>query len=347
MLGEADAGKILAMVDLVWLTDADAPEWPLFAGLLAEFWSEVIPGERPIPVSELQAELLFAPRHRRVLPLLGRWDDRPVAAATLVMDDRRPDTAWLKFLFVTPERRRQGIGGTLLDALAARAVTHGRTRLSTSTPLDHLPATAFMTQAEGRPRDVSEQSRCPTRGLDVGMLTGWVDRAHERASGYSLVSFDGVCPAEHLEAFAAVVPVMNTAPGGHGNEQARPSPEYVRDNMEAHVRQGNDSWTVCARDNTTGDFVGYTELSISHHRRWWARQGDTGVDPDHRRRGIGRWLKAHNALRLLGQRPDVEYIETWNAVGNTSMLAINRAMAFEPIRLWRQWDLPVCARKNP
>ena len=334
------------MVDLVWLADADASEWPVFADLVAGFWSQVISGERPIPVSELRAEVLFAPRHRRVLPLLARWDDRPVAAATVVMDDRRRETAWLKFLFVTPERRREGIGGTVLDALAARAVTDGRTRLNTSTPLDEPPAMAFMTQAGGRARDVSEQYRCPTRSLDVGMLTGWVDRAHERASGYSLVSFDGVCPEEHLQAFAAVVPVMNTAPGGHGNEQAPPSPGYVRDNMEAHVRQGNDSWTVCARDDTTGDFVGYTELSISHHRRWWARQGDTGVDPEHRRRGIGRWLKAHNALRLLAQRPDVEYIETWNAVGNTPMLAINRAMGFQPIRLWQQWDLPASARNR-
>lgn len=108
--------RILPMVDLFWLADADAPEWPLFADLVAGFWSEVIPGERPIPVSEFRAEVLFAPRHRRVLPLLGRCDDRPVAAATLVMDDRRPETAWLKFLFVTPDRRREGIGQTLLDA---------------------------------------------------------------------------------------------------------------------------------------------------------------------------------------------------------------------------------------
>jgi len=144
------------MVDLVWLAAADAPEWPMFADLVAGFWSEVIPGERPIPVSELRAEVLFAPRHRRVLPVLGRRGDRPVAAATLVMDDRRPETAWLKFLFVTPDRRREGIGGTLLDALAARTVTDGRTRLSTSTPLDHRPATAFMTQAGGQAREVSE-----------------------------------------------------------------------------------------------------------------------------------------------------------------------------------------------
>jgi GNAT superfamily N-acetyltransferase len=179
------------------------------------------------------------------------------------------------------------------------------------------------------------------------MLTEWVARARERAGGYSLVPFDGVCPPEHLEAFAAVVPVMNTAPGAHVDHQAPPSPEYVRDNMAAHVRQGNDSWTVCARDDATGRFVGYTELSISHHRPWWARQGDTGVDAEHRRRGIGRWLKAHNALRLLRERPDVEYIETWNAVGNTPMLAINRTMGFAPVALWQQWELPVSAGSEP
>lgn len=194
------------MVDLAWLADADTSEWPQFADLLAGFWKEVIPGERPIPVSELQAEVLFAPRHRRVLPLLAGRDDRPVAAATLVMDDRRPKRAWLKFLFVTPDRRREGIATTLLDAISERAATDGRTCLSTSAPLHHRPATAFISQAGGQARDVSEQNRCPTRALDVVMLTGWVDRARDRAGGYSLVSFDGVCPAEHLEAFAAVIP---------------------------------------------------------------------------------------------------------------------------------------------
>jgi hypothetical protein len=81
------------MVDLVWLASADTLEWPPFADLLGAFWSEVIPGERPIPVSELLAEVLFSPKHRRVLALLARSDDRPVAVASLVMDDPRPKKA--------------------------------------------------------------------------------------------------------------------------------------------------------------------------------------------------------------------------------------------------------------
>lgn len=337
-------GRLVAVVELVWLADADKGEWAMFADLLAAFWDDVIPGERPIPVSELRAEVLFAPRHRRVLPVLARSDGRPVAAATLLMDERRPADAWVKFLFVTPDRRREGIGAALLRALGERAATDGRTRVSTRTLLHQRRATAFMRRAGGQARDIGEQNRCRTAAIDVAMLNGWVDRAGERASGYSLVSFDGVCPAEHLDAFAAIIPVMNTAPDARGYELRPPSPEDVRANMDAHVRQGNDSWTVCARHDGTGHFVGYTELSISRHRPWSARQGDTGVDPDHRGRGIGRWLKAHNALRLLRDRPDVEYIETWNAATNAPMLAINRAMGFAPVGLWQRWELPLPVR---
>jgi GNAT superfamily N-acetyltransferase len=112
--------------------------------------------------------------------------------------------------------------------------------------------------------------------------------------------------------------------------------------MAAHVAHGNTSWTVCARDDRTGRFVGYTELSLSHWRPWLAGQGDTGVHPDHRQRGIGRWLKAHNALRLLAEKPGVELIETWNAASNAAMLSINRAMGFDVVARRQEWNVPVC-----
>ena len=57
--------------------------------------------------------------------------------------------------------------------------------------------------------------------------------------------------------------------------------------------------------------------------------------------GLGRWLKASTALRLMSERPDVRFIETWNAGANEPMLAINRAMGFRPACLWRRWDLHV------
>ena len=110
--------------------------------------------------------------------------------------------------------------------------------------------------------------------------------------------------------------------------------------MSSVAAEGTDLWTVCARHDGTGQFVGYTELFFRRHTPWQAAQGDTGIHPDHRLRGIGRWLKAQNALRLLAERPEVEFIETVNAAGNEAMLSINRAMGFEVVARRQEWEVP-------
>jgi GNAT superfamily N-acetyltransferase len=53
-------------------------------------------------------------------------------------------------------------------------------------------------------------------------------------------------------------------------------------------------WWLSARDDATGELVGYTELALSPYRTWLANQGDTAVHPDHRDRGVGRWLRSGN-----------------------------------------------------
>jgi GNAT superfamily N-acetyltransferase len=295
-------------------------------------------------VEDLLENLRHAPAHRRVHHLLAVCAGKPVGGATLIVDDMRAESAALPFLFVTPDHRRRGVGSLLFEAARQRARAHDRGRLRTMTVASHAAATAFMERAGGRPGLVVEQSRCPTAELDVEQLQAWVDRAAERARGYSLVAFDGVCPEEHLEAFAAVIPIMNTAPHAEGAEDVVPSPDEVRESMRAHVRQGNESWTICAREDSGGRFVGYTELSLPRRRPWQVIQGDTGVHPGHRERGIGRWLKARNALRLLAEHPEVDYIETWNASANAAMLSINKAMGFRPIVSWQEWDLPTAQR---
>ena len=70
-----------------------------------------------------------------------------------------------------------------------------------------------------------EQNRCPTAGLDPAQPRSWCERASERASGYSLVAFDGMCPDEHLDNFVAAMPIMNTAPRTESTEDHAPSAE--------------------------------------------------------------------------------------------------------------------------
>jgi GNAT superfamily N-acetyltransferase len=77
--------------------------------------------------------------------------------------------------------------------------------------------------------------------------------------------------------------------------------------------------------------VGYTALFLQKHRPWQAHQGDTAVDPAHREKGLGRWLKAVNLRRLLDERPAVQVVDTGNASSNEPMLNLNVALGFRPL----------------
>jgi mycothiol synthase len=330
----------IAVIELVRL-DAGDRWWREFSMMQGAMAQEALPGEAPIPLSELHASIVHAPAHRQTLSLVAVDGDQPVGAVMLVVDDvQGRQHGWLRLLYVTPRHRRRGIGSRLLAATRDKARSTGRSRLQVWSLAADRAAEGFAHRHNGQKALEVEQNRCLTAELDRALLGGWVERAGERAGDYTLVAFDGVCPHEHLDAFAAVIPVMNTAPRAAGISDVAPSPDEVRESMAAHVRQGHIPWTVCAQHLPSGTFVGYSELSLSTHRRWHATQGDTGVHPDHRNKGIGRWLKAHNALRLLDGQPGVEHIETLNAGTNEAMLTINRAMGFRPVARWQEWNLP-------
>jgi GNAT superfamily N-acetyltransferase len=98
---------------------------------------------------------------------------------------------------------------------------------------------------------------------------------------------------------------------------------------------------LCAVDDATGRFVGYTELGFWPWDPHKGNQGDTGVHPAHRNLGIGRWLKAAMLQRLLRERPEVRYVTTGNAGSNRPMLAINVALGFRPHVIGGYWQLNI------
>ncbi|MCA1847255.1 MAG: hypothetical protein LC792_29515, partial [Actinobacteria bacterium] len=115
--------------------------------------------------------------------------------------------------------------------------------------------------------------------------------------------------------------------------------DQCRATEATQAAQGYESWLLCARHDDSGELAGYTELTFSATWPQKAEQGDTGVWPKHRDRGLGRWLKAANAVRVLDERPEVKFIDTWNAGSNEAMLGINVAMGFRPIENWGAWQV--------
>ncbi|MEN8151804.1 MAG: GNAT family N-acetyltransferase, partial [Planctomycetota bacterium] len=58
----------------------------------------------------------------------------------------------------------------------------------------------------------------------------------------------------------------------------------------------------------------------------------TGVRPPYRGRGLGKWLKAANLLRVRREFPQVTVVLTDNATTNEAMLSINKRLGFEKYR---------------
>jgi GNAT superfamily N-acetyltransferase len=328
-------------VRVQWLDQPTDHDFAAIAGVVNGFWREVLPDEPERPPSELAAAVREQPAHRTVSVAVAVDDGEIVGAAELVLDAiaGRDREGWVKYLVVDPARRSSGVGRALLAAVSDRARTAGRHRLTHAAAVNHAAGMAFAAASGATPALVNVQNRLRVEALDRAMLEAWVQRASQRASGYSLVAFDGDCADEWLEPIAQVTAVMNTAPRSDTTDDFVLTAEQVRENIDAFARQGNVMWWLSARDDATGELIGYTELAFSPYRPWLANQGDTAVHPDHRERGVGRWLKAVNALRLLDERPDVREIETWNADVNAAMLSINHAMGFRRVAEWQAWEL--------
>ena len=274
-------------------------------------------------------------------------DGAIVGAAWLELEyvETNRHLAWFD-IGVRADRRGQGIGSALLGEITSAARADGRSVIGATVVGDDATGAdaPFLRRFGFDQRMVERRSRLLTDELDRSMLEDWLTRAKERASEYSMFGFDDDCPEEIIDAYCAVTEVMNTAPREDLDmEDWHLTPERLRVQQQRHARKRESKWTLIARHDPTGALAGFTEINFGKWMGDLAWQGGTGVDPAHRDKGLGRWLKAAMALRLLDERPDIKRVDTWNAGSNRPMLGINVAMGFKPLRYYGDWQAELTA----
>jgi GNAT superfamily N-acetyltransferase len=241
---------------------------------------------------------------------------------------------------VRPEARGKRLGSRLLAALLPPAQADERTLLLASARRDTAGA-AFLTALGAEERSVARKSALDVTRLDRVLVDEWITRAPERASGYELRVWTDATPPDLVAAFAEARYVMGTAPlDDLEYVEERITPEQQVEQDAITLASGNTWFVAAAIDTATGAIAGYTVVFLTPSSPELAHQGDTGVWPEHRDRGLGRWLKAAMLRKILDEWPAVRWITTWNAGSNEPMLAINVALGFEVMEWWGEWQVP-------
>lgn len=235
------------------------------------------------------------------------------------------------YAYVLPDARRKGVGTSWLAVVVELMREHGCTVMGISADRDSAHGFAKAIGAEARFTEI--ESRLELKDVDWDMMRRWVDEGPRRSPLTRLEIVDGPMPEASLPEFARQrTALLNTIPfEGLDHGEIVVTPERVRDHYERVAAMREVLHNVIAWE-PDGTISAMTDVSCAPWRRTHMEQQFTGVRPDARGRGLGKWIKAAMLLHLRELYPDARSITTGNAHSNAPMLKINRTMGFKPYR---------------
>ena len=269
-------------------------------------------------------------------------DGTPVASAACWSDATGDPNLMACDVMVARGHRRRGIGTALLRTICETTIDEGRGLLVWQT-FSKVPAgDDFARAAGGRVARVNRTSELRLASVDWSLVDAWATPVH----GYELQTVDGALPVDLHEDAAHFHNIMETQPMDDLDVAPRhTTAAEIAELDRSLVASGRRRWTVFVRD-AHGRCVGGTEMDFDPDDPALARQQNTGIDPDHRGRGLAKWAKAAVLQRLRTDAPHVERVRTGNAFSNTPMLAINDALGFLVTETVTDWQAdPAAVRR--
>lgn len=239
-------------------------------------------------------------------------------------------------LHVHPAERRNRTGSQLLDAAVTAARRKGRRSVIAQARADSAGA-AFLRARAFRGVLTLTFARLPLAGADLAALTGIVEQPHP---GYRLARWDGTVPDDLADTFAASRRAMDDMPMDD-TDYGTVNWDVARVRAAAHAieKRGDLLHTVVAIDESDGSIAGFTELVVPGSETGDGQHYGTGVLPEHRGHGLGRWMKAES-IRLAGTRhPGLGGLLTDTADSNRHMRGINDGLGYLPTHKTIEYQL--------
>ncbi|MEY9968527.1 GNAT superfamily N-acetyltransferase [Streptacidiphilus sp. MAP12-16] len=273
----------------------------------------------------------------RLAWLASDTDGIPVGSAFLRLFTRTGQEHLAELdLHVHPAERRNGTGSRLLDAAIAAARQHGRrcviTQAEAGSPGDwFLPARGF------RRVLTLTFTRLPLAEADIPALAEITEHPHP---GYRLASWEGTVPDGLAETFVASRHAMDDmSMGGTDFGTVTWDLDRVRAAAAAIEKRGDLLHTVVAIDESDGSIAGFTELVVPGDGQGDGQHYGTGVLPEHRGHGLGRWMKAASIRQAHERHPDLGGLLTDTADNNPHMRHINDTLGYAPTHTTFEYQL--------
>jgi GNAT superfamily N-acetyltransferase len=289
---------------------------------------------KPWPLWEQSRVALPAPNPERDVTLLGAIDGREMVGAGMLTRTLKDNLhAAVAAVHVRPDRTREGVGRRLVEELEVVAAGDGRTTIQSEAYLP--PGGSGVPELFARALGYEVASRESINELavaDYGTRREALAASAPVPDGYRIVTFDTVCPEEHLESFGRILGMlMAEIPLGELDLAASEwTPERIREAEQRQVSVGRHVHTALALA-PDGSVAGVSDVRVDDSDPAHGQIGITLVDPAHRGHRLGLVLKLATHDLAVATYPELVTVDTSNAEVNTHMNAVNAALGYRTI----------------
>jgi GNAT superfamily N-acetyltransferase len=283
------------------------------------------PGDPPTCAAEMRALLATPYQGQRVVHLLHDEAGTLVAWARLGLYNAfHPELAHAA-MTVHPAARRRGAGSALLAALSDTAVRHGRDRLVLDGPRT-AAAEAFATRHAFTLSSRELRSRLDLDRIQV---------AAPRSGGFIALRWTGPCPDRLIETYVCALDALHAQSAGPPGAPFTAAEIHHREQLA--LTAGLREYTACLVNPRRKQIVALSSAHTADGLR--GEQNETVVIPQYRGLGLAALVKTQLIRELLGAERRLAVLDTYNAVDNVRMLAVNRRLGFRPLDTHAAWTL--------
>ena len=190
---------------------------------------------------------------------------------------------------------------------------------------------AFWEKLNAKAAIEATQNRLYMKEVDWDMIKDWREKGHlfAKEEEIELILFQK-CPEDIIDEYTSFyTEIKNLEPLGDLEFLPEDETPAKRREREKQFEDLNYEWHTLITKEKNNVISSLTEVVYNKTRKDFIHQELTGVKPEYRGRGLGKWIKAEMLFFIKNKYPDVQYLRADNAVINAPMRSINDRIGYK------------------